>query len=623
MMEAILIGESGKLEKVWTDHFRRTGTYHALVISGLHVTVLAGVLLFLLRLCMLKELPALAIAAVAAWIYAAVSGWSAPVIRAAGGFTLYLIGRYFFRRGRVLNLLAAIGIAYLLYDPGQILDASFQLSFFSVAAIGALAVPLLDATSMKYAKAPREIHDLGRDVRMLPEAAALRVELRLLAETVGLWTPIPARHALTAFAWVTRVSLWVYEMAVVSATVQIALALPMALYFHRISVTGITANLVIVPLLSAVVPVGFAAIFTGFPPFAWAALVMLRWSEAVAGWHVRLEPSLRVPDPPLWLGFMLVAMLTATAFALRIKSTWRWPSALSALALFAVLFACPFAPELAPGILELTMIDVGQGDSLFVSLPDGRTMLVDAGGIPAYGRKTKPRMDIGEDVVSPYLWTRRIRHVDIIAVSHAHEDHIGGLVALLDNFRPGELWTGATPDDERWRGIENHARALGIRVLHRHAGQHSGNIDIIAPPDGYEPGSAARNNDSLAMRITYGEHSFLLMGDMEKQIEYRLVAANALAKTTVLKVAHHGSRTSSTEDFLNATQPALALISAGYENSFHHPHPDVLERLADHHTSVLRTDAEGLVTVRTDGHRLSVIRTSHDPSRLAADTIAR
>src|ERR1019366_3746018 len=143
MMEAMLIGESSQLEKIWTENFRRTGTFHALVISGAHVAVLAGVLLFLLRLCGVAEIPALAVTAAAAWLYALVSGLSPPVARAAGGFTLYLIARFLFRRGRVLNLLAAVAILYVLLDPDALFDASFQLSFLCVAALGALSAPLL------------------------------------------------------------------------------------------------------------------------------------------------------------------------------------------------------------------------------------------------------------------------------------------------------------------------------------------------------------------------------------------------------------------------------------------------------------------------------------------------
>ena len=127
MMQAMLIGESSQLQKIWTENFRRTGTFHALVISGAHVAVLAGVLLFLLRMCSLGEIPALTLTAAAAWLYALVSGFSPPVARAAAGFTLYLIARFFFRRGRVLNLLAAVALVYLLSDPGDMGDASFPV----------------------------------------------------------------------------------------------------------------------------------------------------------------------------------------------------------------------------------------------------------------------------------------------------------------------------------------------------------------------------------------------------------------------------------------------------------------------------------------------------------------
>lgn len=621
MMDAILIGESTRLEKVWTDHFRRTGTYHALVISGLHVTVLAGVLLFLLRVCLVKEIPALAIAALGAWLYAGVSGWSAPVVRAAAGFTIYLCGRYFFRRGRVLNMLAAIGIGYLIYDPGQLFDASFQLSFFSVAAIGSFAVPILAATSGKYRDAPREINDVGRDPRMNRQSSALRVEMRLLAETMEVWLPIPKRWSLNAFAVTVRCALWVFEMVIVSAVIQISLALPMTLYFHRISVSGLTANLLIVPLLSAVVPIGFAAVFTGWHPFAWTALMLLRASEAVADWHANLEPSIRVPDPPIWLGVALVAALIFTAIGLRSKSGWGWTGVFVSLGLFGVMFASPFTADLAPKTLELTAIDVGQGDSLLAVLPNGRTMLIDTGGVLAFGRRTKPRMDIGEDVVSPYLWTRHIRRLDVVAITHAHEDHIGGLMAILDNFRPTELWTGATPETETWEALENHARAVGTRVVHLHAGDRRDYIEVLAPIDGYEAGAAAKNNDSLAMRVVYGEHSFLLMGDLERAIEYQLIASGAIQRATVLKVAHHGSRTSSTEEFIANAQPEFAMISAGFENSFHHPHPDVLRRLEDHHAFVLRTDLEGMLTIRSDGHHLQVSRPAHDASPWMSDWV--
>ena len=170
MMQAILIGETGRLEKIWTEDFRRTGTYHALVISGLHVTVLAGFLLLLLRVCLVPEGPALAATMLAAWLYALVSGWQAPVVRSAAGFTLFVVARYVFRRPRVLNILAAIAGVILLADPEQMFDASFQLSFLSVAVIGALAAPLLDRTSTPLGARPAGPR--GREPRRAPRTAS-------------------------------------------------------------------------------------------------------------------------------------------------------------------------------------------------------------------------------------------------------------------------------------------------------------------------------------------------------------------------------------------------------------------------------------------------------------------
>ncbi|MFM2124469.1 MAG: hypothetical protein RL328_920, partial [Acidobacteriota bacterium] len=200
MLEAVLIGESSNLERVWTEDFRRSGTYHALVISGIHVSVLAAVLLALLHFAPLSKNKALALTALVAWIYALVSGFTVPVVRAAAGFTLFLIARIFFRRVRPLNLLAAIAIVYLAWDPLQLFEASFQLSFLSVAAIGAFAAPLLERHLTPFSRAMREINTLSKDPHIEPRAAQLRVELRLAAETIALWTRIPSQGAAAGLA---------------------------------------------------------------------------------------------------------------------------------------------------------------------------------------------------------------------------------------------------------------------------------------------------------------------------------------------------------------------------------------------------------------------------------------
>jgi competence protein ComEC len=270
----------------------------------------------------------------------------------------------------------------------------------------------------------------------------------------------------------------------------------------------------------------------------------------------------------------------------------------------------PFAPETWPGNLEMTAIDVGQGDSILVVFPDGKRLLMDGGGIPAFGHQQHSQLDIGEDVVAPYLWNREFRSLDVLVLSHAHEDHIGGLPALVSDFHPRELWTGALQASPLWDALRRRALENRVKIVPQTAPAHfafgGAEIDVLAPLADYVPRDTPTNNDSLVLRIRFGRHTFLLCGDAERPIERRMIAENEIQRVDVLKVAHHGSRTSSTEAFLDLAQPAFAVISAGFENTYGHPNRDVLERLREHHTMTLRTDQDGLVTVRSDGQRLFV-----------------
>jgi len=641
MMEAVLIGERSKLEKVWTDNFRRTGTFHTLVIAGFHVTILAGVLLFLLRVSTVSELTALGVTCAAAWLYALVCGMHPPVVRAAAGFTMYAAVRFFYRRGRVLNILAFIAMVYLLYDPAELFDAAFQLSFLCVAVIGALAAPLLSATSVPLAQALRHVTNVDADPHLEPRLAQIRVELRLFGDTLHAMMRIPARFLLPPLAFFLRLLLYAFDMAVISSVMQIGLALPMAEYFHRVSFSGFSANILVSPVMGLLPPVGFLAIFTGWHWAAALASGMLHVSARVVDWHAHLEPSWRIADPPFWLALAFVGSLVLLALATsrargtagevlrksppllsgfgakpesnggdgltakpsRLRAFLIWPALAAVLVLFALLIREPFAPRVTPNQLELTAIDVGQGDSLLLVFPKGAIMLIDGGGLLEYGRTRKSNLDTGEDVVSPYLWSRGIGHLDIVVATHAHADHIGGLPAILENFHPRELWVGANPD----AALLARAEKLHIAVRERHAEAgfvfSGAQVDILSPP----PGFAARkpgNNDSLAFRVQFGERSFLLTGDMERPMEGILLAENAHLRADVLKVGHHGSKTSTIQPFLDAVGPSVALISDGYENSFGHPHKDVLARLRERHTGILRTDQDGLISVRTDGQRL-------------------
>jgi competence protein ComEC len=532
--------------------------------------------------------------------------------RAAGsaaGFALFVFLRYFYRRSRLLNILAAVALAFVVLDPEQLFDAGFQLSFLGVALIGALAVPIRERTSAPLALGLASLGDRDRDLHMPPRAAHFRVELRLLAETLSF----AVRQAVSPRAWLAvlglaaRVALFCWDLTIVSAVMQFGLALPMAVYFHRVSITGLSANLLIVPLMSAVIPVGFVAVFTSWRFAAAVAGWLLKVSESIALWHAGWEPDWRVSDPPLWLAVALVvAVVSLTLVFNRRRAAL---CALSANALLLVLLVWhPFPPQTERGIMEVTAIDVGQGDGLFLAFPDGKLMMLDGGGLTAYGSMHKPRIDTGEDVVSPYLWSRSIRRLDAVALSHPHQDHIGGLAAIVDNFRPQELWIGAVADTPEWRHLQETAARRHVRIVRLECGQRfrygGAGIEVLAPLPDHEPSADAPNNDSLVLRVSYGRRSFLLTGDIERRVERQLAESGTLARTDVLKVAHHGSKTSSTEPFLDRVQPAFAMISDGFENQFHFPNPQVLDRLDSLHAAVLRTDRDGLVSVRSDGRQI-------------------
>lgn len=612
LLAATLLGETAGVERRWTDAFRITGTYHALVISGLHISIVAMALLFLLRVCWISRITALWASTGICWLYAVLAGFQAPAVRASAGFMLFVAAATMFRRARTLNLLAFIGIVYLAFDPSQLFDASFQLSFLSVALIAVFARPAMERYTVPLRSAVRRFEQRGYDAQLEPRAAQWRVELRLLAETLANWTRLPERAARATVVCIAVLGTFAADLAILSACIQFGLALPMIAYFHRLSITGISANVVVVPLLSLVVPLGFTAILTGSHFVAWVAKLLLQWAEVAAAWHVHFEPAWRIAALPLSIATLFAASLAVLAIAVRCRRLWIFPALLASLAVFAVLCLQPWKPELHPGMLEITAIDVNQGDSLFVAFPDGETMLIDAGGFPGMGRMTrKPNLDIGEDVVSPYLWSRRIHHLDYVALTHGHSDHMGGLPAVLDNFRPQALWIGVEPNTREWRDVEAHAAADRVPIIRMNRASTPRRIGgtlirVLAPSVEYTAGATAQNDDSLVLEMTYGTKRVLLTGDAERPIEDDMLAAGVLGPVTLLKVGHHGSKTSSSEEFLDRVRPQIAFISDGYKNLFHHPNPGVLRRLAAHHTAVFRTDRVGLLTFLTDGKHVEV-----------------
>jgi competence protein ComEC len=264
----------------------------------------------------------------------------------------------------------------------------------------------------------------------------------------------------------------------------------------------------------------------------------------------------------------------------------------------------------------VTVLDVGQGDSLFVTFPGGHTMLVDAGGTLGsfHAGGMRSGLDIGEDVVSPYMWSRGLKQIEVVALTHAHQDHLGGLPAILENFRVRELWVGRDIESAAYQQVVNLARQRGVRVLHRKQGD-SFTRGIVSGsvlwPEDLTENQTAKNDDSLVMRLTDGSQSILLPGDIERPSERKILAEDQAVGANFLKVAHHGSKTSTIEPFLSSSHPAFAAISVGRDNGFGHPSPEVVERLQAAGVRVYRTDRDGAITATTNGQTLAVTTFLH------------
>jgi competence protein ComEC len=272
----------------------------------------------------------------------------------------------------------------------------------------------------------------------------------------------------------------------------------------------------------------------------------------------------------------------------------------------------PRAIEHPANALLFEAIDVGQGDSLLLISPEGKTLLIDGGGIGFRNpnqNSPQAKFDIGEEVVSTVLWSRGIRRLDAVALSHAHNDHMGGLPAILRNFRPRELWIGNNPAVPAYTALLHEASSLGVHVRPLHAGESlpfgQAEIRVLGPSRSYHPGAEPKNDDSLALFASYKSTSILLPGDAEAPEEDAMLREPAFPSATILKVGHHGSLTSTRPEFLARVAPAWAVISCGRRNHFGHPRPEILAELQAAHTRTFRTDIAGATCFVLDGHSVT------------------
>lgn len=675
---ASLLGDKYFLDKQTAEVFREGGTFHVLVISGLHITFIGGLAFVFVRLFTPRRLPRFLIVCAFLWAYALAVGANVPVVRAALMFTILLFSEVIYRRGTLLNSLGACALILLVWRPDDLFSQSFQLTFVSVAALVAVAFPLLE-----------KLHAVG-DWRLSAETPAppnVPLWLKRFCETLywreAAWRIESGRNVWSAnffkssfVDWLERSDLqqkilrYVFEAILVSAIVQICLLPLMIIYFHRVSFAGIFLNLwvgivIAFESFAAIIAVFLARINSALAfPFI-KVTEFLNWLLVAVprlftenGWA-----SFRVPHysgalraiyflyflPVLifavllyrWNPFELTKSESSFEMEEEKRKTenekWFWEKfdfsfknsflVKSALVIFAVLFALiVFHPASAPapdGRLRVDFLDVGQGDSALITFPGGETMLVDGGGKRGAAQMIKPdggendepeifepdRQSIGEMVVSRFLWSKGYDAVDCILATHADADHIQGLGDAAKNFSVSAAVFGRTPlKNQEFAAVYNVLQKRGVPILTVARGDvltfGEVKIEVLSPEKSDAADAPSDNNHSIVLRLNFGARKILLTGDIEKETERELLNAPAFVQTDVIKVAHHGSLTSSTEEFVSAAGAKLAVISVGRESPFGHPRAEIIERWKQSGAQVMTTGENGTISISTDGQDL-------------------
>jgi competence protein ComEC len=618
MLNAMLFGDRTHLTRALRSAFERTGTFHLFVVSGLHVALLAAALFWLLRRFRLPEGPAVLLTLLAAFAYAELTGFGIPAQRALTMTAIYLIARWLNREITALNALGAAALGVLVFDPRALFEASFQMTFLVIVAIAGLAIPLSQRLIHPHLRALDHLELVRIDAFLHPSLAQFRVKVRMVCTlSDALFSP----HLRNLPVWLLRLFCWILDALLFSLAAEVCMVLPMAIYFHRATLLALPLNFIDIPLLSVLLCVAILMFlaslispWVAMLPAAITALLLHVMRFTVDRVQHTTLADLRTPGPaPVAIALACVGIAFCIV-ALRARRRLIFAAGILAAVLVPLAVLYPSPPTFHRGELEVTAIDVGQGDSLLVVSPIGQTILVDAGG--PTGRSANAPVsawDVGEEVVAPYLWSRHIRRLDVVLLTHAHSDHMGGMPAILRDFHPRELWISIDPGDSPlFRALLAQADAQHILVRHFHAGEaflwSDLHASILAPELAYANPGTPVNNDSLVLRLDYNRASVLLEGDAEAPSEEAMLENGRITPATLLKVGHHGSRTSTTPDFLAAVDPHEAVISVGRHNTFGHPRPEVLGRLEDAHIQTFRTDRGGPETfLLTPDGRISAI----------------
>lgn len=574
----MVLGRRSLLPGSLEQEFEDAGLIHLLVVSGFNLAVVAGTASFL-GSWLFSQARARGMFAIALILgYAFLVGDDPPVLRATIMAVWLVLGWMLDRGYAPANALAGTAMIILLIDPTAIRDTSFLLSFGAVTAILFIGAPSIAWSHARLHPALRRLRFPEADSHLPDAAVDLRVALRSRAELAG-WP-------VELLALPLRLASLVGEVTLVTTGIQVVL-LPFAIEsFHRVAPISIPLNVLGASIASMVTPPGLLLILLPGPVGAPLASALARLLDVlVAAVEVSLRlpfATLRVPSPPLvlWIGFAVGLLLLGTALAHRGVRTIA-AAGIGLGTVLTLMLLGDFSPG-PPADPVVTVLDVGQGDSILVEVPDGQRVVIDGGGIVSSGIG-EGGFRIGEDVVSAYLFRRRFRRIDTLVLTHAHHDHMDGLFDLARNFQIGEVWLGPNPMTLRYREFLETLSLRGIPVRHVRAGDQLGPFRVVHPERGRRVSAEVSNDDSVVLLFEWEGRRALFTGDLESSLDDPALDPGS-GPIDLLKVPHHGSRNSRLE-----VDARIPVISVGANNRFGHPDASRLP--------ALRTDLLGAIRV--------------------------
>ena len=552
VLEALLLGNRGRMDESVSRALQEAGIFHLFAISGAHIAIISFILFFFFRFLRISTRSSYVMLMFILVAYAFLVEGRPSILRATTMTLIFLLGKLIWKETTLFNTISISAFALLCINPFSLFNAGFQLTYAAT-----LSIVIFYPKFIKY----------------LPK-------------------------------WPLRIS----EIFALSAASQLGVLPIMAKTFNRITFSSLFLNFAALPLVALIMISGYIFLcFSFISPvitnyLVQAVIFLINLLISISHLLDRFSfLSYRIPSPHTVtiIGYFLFLFFLLLPWK---KKKLKWLAFLGFLVFLVILITYPF-PSFSKN-LKVTFIDVGQGDSILVEFPGQKKMLIDGGGL------FTGSFDIGERVLSPFLWKKGIKTIDYLVLTHPHPDHLNGLISVARNFRIQEFWESLSPTENN--SYEELQRNLAPSTLKKKMFNNDSHliegtvIDILHPKEGHLPFSSIDNELSMVLRLSFGQTSFLFTGDIGQKTEQDILENIRLIKSDILKSPHHGSLSSSSEEFLSAVNPSVIVICVGENNRFNFPDPQILKRYREKGAAIYRTDTHGAIEITSDGQGFSV-----------------